>query len=359
MFCVPFLEDGLFKVQMFTKCKDMGRFDISQKLEIDNLYIKPNDNFSYPMMDACFVYESIDAKKGALQSQLKSEETLYITVFQNKENIVKFLQFDYFYDQIVSEVLTAKLPSKSVQDKNFPIGTFFDLRRKKIYAFFRQGESFTIDIQNPKAEIKTQCLSTRNLEGVNLFNNKILIISESQDIKFYHQKKFFDDDDVDGSKFQLKWELFQTIEQQGFFYERHNSNCFQVVTSEFIYFYEFEEIEHEESRALGNCYTIKHISTMSNFIKSTAFLTGNRQRRCIAFKYGEPNITVFMRKFAHTFVKCIDPSSKDNVSCSNLKKHDSFILTDDNHIFTHCSWCFNKTSRIDLKLASPDVEPED
>ena len=29
MFCVPFLEDGLFKIQVFTKSKDMGRFDLS------------------------------------------------------------------------------------------------------------------------------------------------------------------------------------------------------------------------------------------------------------------------------------------------------------------------------------------
>jgi hypothetical protein len=77
--------------------------------------------------------------------------------------------------------------------------------------FFRQGESFTVDLDDPKAEIKTQCLTTKNFEGVNLFNNQILIITEPQEIRFYHLKKVFDDDDQDGSKFQVMWDKFYTI----------------------------------------------------------------------------------------------------------------------------------------------------
>ena len=138
-----------------------------------------------------------------------------------------------------------------------------------------------------------------------MFNNQILIASMPQDIGFYHLKKFYDDDDVDGSKFKMKWDLFHRIDQQGFFYQRHGSNIFQIVTEEFIYFYQFEE--NSKSWSSTNHYSIKQMSTMFNFIKCTGFMTGNKQKRCIAFKAGQPNITVFMRKFTHSFMKCIDP----------------------------------------------------
>lgn len=75
---------------------------------------------------------------------------------------------------------------------------------------------------------------------------------------------------------------------------------------------------------------------MFNFIKCTGFITGGHNKRCIAFKSGEPNITVFMRKYDHSFMKCIDSESKEGVSCSMLNKYNSFVLTDDNHVYNYC-----------------------
>lgn len=54
------------------------------------------------------------------------------------------------------------------------------------YVFFRQGESFIVDVANPKNEIRLQTLTDRNLEGANLFNNETLVITTSQEIDFYH-----------------------------------------------------------------------------------------------------------------------------------------------------------------------------
>ena len=53
-FCIPFLQNGQFYVLMFNEYMEKARHNISEHLGLGNEYIRPNDNFAYPMMDACF-----------------------------------------------------------------------------------------------------------------------------------------------------------------------------------------------------------------------------------------------------------------------------------------------------------------
>lgn len=54
MFAVCYLMDGRFKVLTFTKEREVQDIDLSKKLGISE-YTRPNDNFPYPHMDACFL----------------------------------------------------------------------------------------------------------------------------------------------------------------------------------------------------------------------------------------------------------------------------------------------------------------
>lgn len=54
MYCLPFLKDGTFHLLIFNKKTVITDFEINKELELDN-QTRPNDNFPYPMMDACFL----------------------------------------------------------------------------------------------------------------------------------------------------------------------------------------------------------------------------------------------------------------------------------------------------------------
>lgn len=93
-----------------------------------------------------------------------------------------------------------------------------------------------------------------------------------------------------------------------------------------------------------------HISSMFNFLKCTAFLTGNKSKRCVAWKFGIPDVTVYMRKFRHGFMELVDTQSKEGVNCSNIKKHNMFVVSDDNKLYTYCSDCFSKINNVKVKM---------
>lgn len=53
-FCVPYLKDGTFNLLIFNKTEVLDDFNINENLQLNNS-TRPNDNFPYPMMDACFI----------------------------------------------------------------------------------------------------------------------------------------------------------------------------------------------------------------------------------------------------------------------------------------------------------------
>jgi hypothetical protein len=54
MFCVCYLKDGQFKALILNKQTELHDINLSKLLKITD-YIRPNDNFPYPMMECCFL----------------------------------------------------------------------------------------------------------------------------------------------------------------------------------------------------------------------------------------------------------------------------------------------------------------
>lgn len=52
--------------------------------------------------------------------------------------------------EIFKSYVKEKLPDMPGVHRNFPLGTFYDEKRKQVYMFFRQGEAYTVKVGNPK-----------------------------------------------------------------------------------------------------------------------------------------------------------------------------------------------------------------
>ena len=119
-FCIPYLKDGTFNLLIFNKNDVLDDFNINENLKLDNS-TRPNDNFPFPMMDACFI----------------QNEYLFVNIFMNKSR--KMITFIYssgnkdFFKSYVIEIL----PDNPGVQRNFPLGTFYDDKRKQVYMFFR------------------------------------------------------------------------------------------------------------------------------------------------------------------------------------------------------------------------------
>lgn len=53
---MPYLKEGQFKAILFNDEEELFDINISEMLDIKE-YNRPNDNFPFPHMDACFVTE--------------------------------------------------------------------------------------------------------------------------------------------------------------------------------------------------------------------------------------------------------------------------------------------------------------
>lgn len=89
---------------------------------------------------------------------------------------------------------------------------------------------------------------------------------------------------------------------------------------------------------------------MVNYLKCTNMYFGNKGIRCIVYQVGNPNITVYYRKFNHNFLEIIDEDSKEAVDCQNISKHNSFIVSDDDGLEVFCGGCFQKKYEMTLPL---------
>jgi hypothetical protein len=87
LFCVPYLEDGMFMLCFFTADKLLSKDNISKRLKLENHYIRPNDNFPNPLIDACFLDINFKFnKKGNPVKENMINEKMLINVFLSHEN---------------------------------------------------------------------------------------------------------------------------------------------------------------------------------------------------------------------------------------------------------------------------------
>lgn len=122
LFCVPFLLDGQFHVNCYSKSKDHFSINLNQLLKIKE-YTRPNDNFPYPMMDACFIKDNI----------------LFVNIYRATIRQMMVIQIDSVTGKLVETPFTKDFDCVAGSQRNFPLGTYFDETRNQVYMIFRQG----------------------------------------------------------------------------------------------------------------------------------------------------------------------------------------------------------------------------
>ena len=181
LFCAPYLDDGVFRLLVFNRYEVLAQANLNGFLNIDNS-TRPNDNFPDPMMGAAFI----------------EYNNIFVNVFYTKSQTMHICKYSFLHKKLVDEPILMRMEQSS---RNFPLNTFYDDERNHVYIFYRQGESVTIDLANPK-DLYTDKLTNFDMGNTFLYNNQVLIVKSSSQILFYRLNAITNNIT---KKTQLKW----------------------------------------------------------------------------------------------------------------------------------------------------------
>jgi len=111
------------------------------------------------------------------------------------------------------------MEKKSGSSRNFPIGTFYDEKRSKIFFFFRQGEAFHMELdlfpeRNTEDEIICQKLTDYNFGSAFMYAGQILVAKSSSTFMFYRLVQVsLEDEEHEGKQGRvvLQWKQYHTL----------------------------------------------------------------------------------------------------------------------------------------------------
>lgn len=131
IFLCPYLNNGVFMLLIFDHEKVLLDYNINEAIGLDDK-TRPNDNFPDPFVNACFVDDG---------------DKIFINCFHSRELMLHHFIFSRVKNMIDSPIVKTKLPEST---RNFPLSSYFDDEKQFVYIFFRQGESFMINLQELK-----------------------------------------------------------------------------------------------------------------------------------------------------------------------------------------------------------------
>jgi hypothetical protein len=112
---VPYLEDGMFMLCFFNAYKLLSKENISEELKLENYYIRPNDNFPNPLIDACFLDMNFKSNnKGSPVKERVIDEKMLINVFLSHENQISCFIYDRKENEKISKLIKIKLMDKLI-----------------------------------------------------------------------------------------------------------------------------------------------------------------------------------------------------------------------------------------------------
>ena len=93
---------------------------------------------------------------------------------------------------------------------------FWDEMRDQIYIFYRQGQSFSIDLRSKELIHKEVPLTDYDIGTMMLYQNRLLIVQSSTEILFFEF--------TGTSAGQASWKKYFELEIQGFVFEKPQSS---------------------------------------------------------------------------------------------------------------------------------------
>lgn len=94
--------------------------------------------------------------------------------------------------------------------QNFPVKSFFNADLNEVYSFYRQGQAFTINLNNLN-EFRLEQLSSQDLGEMFMIYDKSLVVRSSSFVLFFKQVE----DEVTGKR---SWSNYFKLNQRGSLY---------------------------------------------------------------------------------------------------------------------------------------------
>jgi hypothetical protein len=118
LFNIPYIDNGSFKVLVFNKTKNIVTLDINSEIGLDNS-TRPIGGLPDPMIETCFI-----------------DNNIFVNLFHTKTLCMYHFTYNFLSQKIITEPVKTQLDHCTV---NFPIRTFYDDEKDRVYCFFRQG----------------------------------------------------------------------------------------------------------------------------------------------------------------------------------------------------------------------------
>jgi hypothetical protein len=336
-YLVCYNNDGVFYFRDFNKYASTEKKQRTQE-EVDCstvnvnklLGIKPNtmchNDFHDPYMTGCFIDQDI----------------IFVSVFEN----FSLTHYHFFFD-LVKRTLVGEVHVKKMEGimpgTDFPIKCFYNEDLKEVYLFYRQGNSFILNI---KEGIQTNdytfdCITDTNLGQMVLVYGEALIVSQSKDIVFY---KIEVDEDTE----ERTWKPYFQIVHCGSLYFIKGNIRIQVTTSDKIFFYLIDK----------NNFMPTLENVMKNYMSCSQMMFGMKVRYSITYKVNEKAFNIYTRRLEHDFKSTISVENFESAIGMELKSTNQFLVTQIDKVFVLDQSTFEITDQLPISLMkSTEREP--
>lgn len=89
---------------------------------------------------------------------------------------------------------------------------------------------------------------------------------------------------------------------------------------------------------------------MQNFMTCDHMLIDCKERFCLTYKAGEPDLKIFMRKYDHGYIEKADHQSREGCTGTNIPSKNCFLISDDNVVSVHDEQTFKVLNKLQVPL---------
>ena len=134
IYALAYLDDGVFKILVFDRQGKICDINVCDRLKIDNSTI-PISGIPDPIITCCFIDNS----------------RVFVNLFHRLTQTNWHFVFNFITDEIEGEAIPTKMNCSQL---NFPIQSIYQYEKDHVYCFYRQGESYFIDMKSQDKKIK-------------------------------------------------------------------------------------------------------------------------------------------------------------------------------------------------------------
>lgn len=154
-----------------------------------------NQDFPDPYVTCCFVTKTL----------------LFVNLFHN----YTLTHYHFLYNTETRKIIggpDGKPVTKKLDctKKNFPYKSFYNEERNEVYAFYRQGQAFTISVGD-LTKFRYERMTELDLGQMILFKGEALIARSSSRVLFFKQVR-------EQGTTKRSWKLYHQIRVRGFIY---------------------------------------------------------------------------------------------------------------------------------------------